>query len=152
MSDYSIDMFCKDHDEMIPMLRVLKHIEIPESEWPNVNIEGTIYGLNPNNAVADTLGFFKTKYGQSKATDYGWRFLSIIWFINENKGALMKKRLVRDDASGQTIIRDELLQVLLDSFIPPKPPVIFPTTPLSDRRHTFSLSKVLKAVKPLIRD
>ena len=152
MSDYNVDTLCKDHVEMLPMIRVLKDVEITEVEWPEINIEGTIYGVNPNNPVADIMGFFKTKYGQSKATDYGWRFLSIIWFISENHDALVRERLIQHDSSTHTLIREELLQVMLDSFISPKPPVIFPTTPLGDRKDTFSLDKVLKAVKPLIKD
>ena len=150
MSDYTLDMFCKDHDEMRPMLKVLQNIEIPEDEWPKIDIEGTIYGLNPNNPISDTIGFFRAKYGQSKATDYATRFLSIIWFINDNHDALIKEGLIQEDSSGATLIRDELLQVILDSFSPPELPVIFPTTSLGDKYHILNFAKVLRVVKPLL--
>ena len=152
MSDYSIDMFSEDHDEMLPLLRVLKDIRIPEDNWPKFNVEGTVFSLDPNNAAADTIGFFITKYGREKGTDYGWRFLNVMQFVEENKDALIKERLVEALASGRTSICDELLQVLLGSFSPPKPPVIFPTTSLGDKDNVFSLPKVLEAVKPLIED
>lgn len=155
MSDYSIDMFSKDHDEMLPILKLLDKVEIPEEECPKFRIGRDIFSLNPNDRTGDTLGFFVTKYGRAKGRDYGFRFLNVMWFIEENKGALIKKRLVKVGANKRTIIRDELLQVLLSSFIPPKPPVIFPTTSLrdkDDKYNEFSLPKVLEAVKPLMKD
>ncbi len=36
MTDYTYEMFYKDHDEMLPIIKVLKGVEIPEEEWLEV--------------------------------------------------------------------------------------------------------------------
>ena len=115
------------------------------------DIGGTEYRVCPNDAVADTIGFFRTKYGQSKGRDYATRFLSIVWFINDHRDALIEEGLIRDDESGGTMIREELIRVILDSFSPPKPPMVFPTSTFEENRHLLSVPKVLEAVKPLLQ-
>jgi len=152
MSGYTVDMFCRDHDEMVPILRALKHVELTKDEWPRINFEGTVYAINPNTSEADTIGFFQSKYGKDQAADYSTRYLSVIWFINDNRDALMAKQLIRDCGPSQTEIREELLEVLLNSFSPPQPPCIVPTSTLQKEHHTFDLERVIKAAESLIED
>jgi len=186
MSDYTVDMFSQDYDEMIPVLKSLKHVKLPDEEWPIVNlaldeiqkaigmtsdrlqrivdqlekkgllkepgdIGGIGYRLNPNDPSADTVGFFRSKYGQSKGRDYAIRFLSTIWFINDNRDALIEEGLIRKE-SGQTMVEEELIRVILDSFSSPEPPALFPTSTFEENDHILGFRKVLEAVKPLLQE
>ena len=90
MSDYSLDMFRKDHDHLLPILQAVQTIVIPEYEWPEINIEGKFYGMNPNLIQVDTLQFFTNKYGIDKGFDFAWRFLEIIGFIGKYRDHLVK--------------------------------------------------------------
>ncbi len=146
MSDYSIDMFCNDHDQLLPIIQVVETIKIPAHEWPKINIEGKIFGLNPNLPQVDTVHFFTNKYGKDKGFDFAWRFLEIIRFINKNRGNLLKEGLIKD-AGNHTEIRDELLQALLDSFSTVQSPAIFPESSLESKSKEFSYRKVIKATK-----
>ena len=150
--DYTVDMFCCDHDEMAPLMELTRDVKIPEDEWPRINIEGTIYGVNPNVPEARTMRFFTSKYGRAKGSDYGMRFMSIMWFIIKNRDRLTQKGLIRSDDNGPAEIREELLQVLLESFIRPKPPVISPTSSLAKNFPDFDLKKVINAAKRLLKD
>ncbi len=47
------------------------------------------------------------------------------------------------------MIDDRLFKVMLNSFIPPIPPSIFPTSTLQEQHGVFVIEKVLKAVKSL---
>jgi hypothetical protein len=181
MTGYTYEMFCEDHDELSPMLKVLKNLDFPEDQWPQLsgtpeiigkdlgfNTEfvretiskfkkmglmkeeitprGTIYRLNPNSSTADTIGAFKIKYGE-KATDYAMRFLSIMWFINNNREALMKKDLVRNAEGGGSLVDEDMVKTMLESFRSSVPPSIFPTSALWDKNGNFKLSRVIKELR-----
>ena len=146
MSDYTIEMFCTDHDHLLPILQAVQVIELIKDEWPKFNIEGTIYALNPNFPEVDTLRFFKEKYGNDKGFDYSWRFLEIMRFINKHRENLIKDTLLKASGS-QSDIADVLLKMLLGSFSPAKPPMFFPKSALQSQSGGFNYNKVLKATK-----
>ncbi len=151
---YTVDMLCADHDEMAPLMELTKGVRIPQDEWPRINIEGTTYSMNPNIPDARTMRFFMSKYGRVRGSDYGMRFLSIMWFIIRHRRRLVRDGLVRCDDTGRMEVCEELLQVLLESFSPPKPPVIFPTSSLAKAKRfpEFDLGKVIKSARLLIKD
>ena len=144
-------MFCTDNDHLLPILQAVKGIELPENEWPKINIEGTIYALNPHFPQVDTLKFFIDKYGEEKGTDYAWRFLEIIGFINKYNKNLAEDRVLKVSGSHSEVV-EELLQVLLSSFSPAQPPAIFPKSALQSASGEFNYNKVLKATKSIMEE
>ena len=148
MSDYTVHMLREDHNELIPMIKILKNIQIPEDEWPQIIVDSITYKLNPNFPEADTLGFFKAKYGSEKGADYSHRFLGIKRFINSNFQSLHQKGLVYlDKKQNALMIDDKVFRALLESFKPPVPPSLFPTSTLQDQQGVFILERVLEAIK-----
>ena len=144
-------MFCDDHDHLLPILQAVEGIELTEDDWPKLNIEGTIYALNPNFPEVDILRFFYEKYGKKQGVDYSWRFLRIIWFINKHRNSLIIDQLAKGAGSHSEVAK-ELLQVLLDSFIPAQSPVIFPKSALQSKSGKFNYAKVLKSVKAIMEE
>ena len=151
MSDYTVDMFCVDHDRLLPILQAVEGIELTESEWPKINIEGTIYALNPNFPEVDTIRFFTEKYGKKQGFDYAVRFLEIIRFINKHRKKLIRDQLVKTAGSHSEVV-EELLQVMLDSFSPAQSPVIFPKSTLQSKSGELNYTKVLKATKSIMKE
>jgi hypothetical protein len=151
MEDYTIDMFCDDHDRLIPILQAVEGIKIPEDEWPKINIEDTIYSLNPHFPQVDTVKYFIGKYGKERGTDYAWRFLEVIGFINKQKGNLLKDGMLKISDT-HSYVTEEILKVILDSFISPRTPAIFPTSSLYSKSGEFDYSKVLEAAKSIMKE
>lgn len=175
MADYTLEMFIKDHDDLLPTLRVLRDVEFPEDEWPQVAAAEPVgeefglgkdhtrriiakleevglvkvvsggYRINPNNPDSDTFGAFRIKYGP-KATDFTVRFLSVMRFINHNRDRLKKEGLIRNAEKGALWIDEDMVRVMLDSFQPPELPSRFPTSPLCNKYCAFILNRVLKAL------
>ena len=144
-------MFCADHDHLLLILQAVEGIELTEDEWPKINIEGTIYALNPNFPEVDTVRFFTEKYGEKQGFDYAWRFLEIMKFINKNRKNLIKDQLMRVTGSHSEVAA-ELLQIMLDSFSPAYSPVIFPQSTLQSKSGEFNYTKVLKATKSIMKE
>jgi hypothetical protein len=148
---YTIDMLCDDHDHLIPILQAVEGIMIPENEWPKINIEGTVYSLNPHFPQVDTVRYFIRKYGKDRGTDYAWRFLEIIGFIDKYKENLIRDGMLKPSGS-RSDVAEEILKVILDSFIPPQSPVIFPTSNLYSTFGVFDYNKVLTVAKSIMEE
>jgi hypothetical protein len=138
VSDYTIEMFYKDHNEVIP---IFAHYQ--DLETLNRNNEER----NPEKAVLDVVKYFVNKYGKARGTDYEIRFLSIYQFIEHYQKDLLEKGLISYTSSESTQIPNSLLETLLDSFRPPQPPNPMPSSSLFNERHEFNYKKVLKTVK-----
>ena len=141
-SDYTIDMFYSDFDEIRPLMELTKDVKIPRDEWPVINIDDTIYGVNPNLPEARIMRYLQSKYGKVEGGGYGFRILATLFFIRENHNRLMQEGLVRYDEDVYTEVCPELIQVLLESS-------------LSKDLHEFdskNLKKIVKATRRALRD
>lgn len=136
-ANYTLEMFNEDYDEMTAKIR--------ENEEPFVApFEGGDMHLA-------TITFFKGKYEEAQAVDFGMRFLVTMDFLNSHQDGLIKEGLGSPTEKG--IKADDIVyKVILDSFSPPLPGVrggFFPTSSLG-KLYDLSFDKVLEAVKPLL--
>jgi|WetSurMetagenome_2_1015567.scaffolds.fasta_scaffold79991_3 hypothetical protein len=139
MSDYTVKMFHQDHNEILPKTITNQMINKSEKAGEQDNPENGSY-------YNELISLFITKYGKSRGTDYAVRFLSVLQFIEHYQKDLERDgQIVNKENSVQ--VEGTLLQILLDSFRPPQPPSVFPSSSLYNQNREFNYKKVTKALK-----
>jgi hypothetical protein len=140
VADYNLEMFQKDHNEILPKLLTGTVLKEPAESEKTEEPTG-----------ADIINLFIEKYGKARGRDYSMRFLSVMQFIDHYQKDLQRNGLIEDNP-GAMQVKGELLQFLLESFRPPQPPGIMPSSPLLNQDHEINFKKVIRALKGAARD
>jgi len=135
-------MFHQDHDELTPRLLTHKNLESATINGAEMADDATPEGFT----YLDVVELFVAKYGKSKGTDYSMRFLSIMQFIEHYQKDLEQNGLIENKADSMEV-QSGLLLILLESFKPPQPPNLIPSSQLFNQEHQFNFKKVIKVLR-----
>jgi hypothetical protein len=138
MSDYTYEMFCRDHDQLNPVINGRNSLSPPEE-----NTDKDI----PEKVITKIAIYFFEKYGRFKGEDYTIRFFSVLRFIDHYQKELIELGYITSANTFSTTVQDDLLLLLLDSFKAPQKGHKQPSSPLINQNHDFNYLKVIKALK-----
>jgi hypothetical protein len=138
MSDYTFEMFNQDQEKMRPIL---------ESYYSLDKLDPKTTSSGSTEAAEQVLDYFVEKYGKRKGWDYEVRFLTTATFVDHYQKELTQLGLVSQPDSISIRIQSDLLKLLLESFQPPQPNSLLPTSNLLNQNHEFNYKKIVKALK-----
>jgi hypothetical protein len=138
MSDYTYEMFCRDHDQLIPVMDVRQSLSPPE-ENPDKD--------KSKEVITKIATYFLQKYGRFKGGDYTFRYFAVLEFINHYQKELIQLGYIAGANDFATTVQDDLLLTLLGSFQSPQKGSTRPSSPLLNQKHNFNYLKVIKALK-----
>jgi hypothetical protein len=136
MSDYTLEMFRQDHDQMACIVTGLKlkgklHENDPE--------------LTPDDVIEQIYAYFINKYAKNKGQDYAIRFLTVTEFIDHYQKDLARLGVIIRMDEVNASVQDRLFELLLDSFRTHSPGMV-PSSTLLNRERKFNYKKVIKAL------